>query len=208
MIPDSIMDILIAKLNVEDFRMTPDDLIKKINTLLPDNSTEEDFKKIALEELNRFKDPKRRGMMTWALVDDLLNPSSVNSAPKVVKLLCKQIDDQSPYYPQAQKILAEMSLMKVSAGTTIEEKYKKPLIKMLEAGIPEVHLVAKAFVCNNHVDESLPPALENILDNLTDSTETIYLLLNYIRELRNPDNTNTTTTTTSSTSGNDIFGKK
>ncbi|MGI4850703.1 MAG: hypothetical protein ACRYGR_02030 [Janthinobacterium lividum] len=179
LIPDSVLDIIIPKLPITDFRMDAS-FIQQSTKQLKNDAFSKEVQKSILQDLDQIKNQKRHDTIILSMIEEL-QKFRTHHHMIFIKLLCARIPAQSPFYNDAQKILARMSILEMSNKGPIRERYEISIIKALEADIPEKDTLIKTFLNNGHLFfEDLPLELQNI----SLSPESMFNLLNYIRKLR------------------------
>lgn len=197
--PDFIADHIATHLGIEDFKINVNSMIECINEQMTEESTNEDFRRIALGELDKIQNATRRAEIAWDIVQEMMTPSvqeptdststqgtqnTTTVDRQLILDLCALITDKTlSFYGEAKKMSAELVFSEDSPEkVTITERYKQPLLTLLKiSNITEdkstLNGFVKAFVNNDKPASSLPEELKD----LTASPESIFNLLDFIR---------------------------
>jgi hypothetical protein len=182
-IPDLIIDRIIKDIGIEDFRMDANRMIENINKQMGENSTADDFKRIAFEELAKIKDLLRRQTIIWGIIQDLRD--SDNFDKDIIVELCENILDKNlPFFADAKSLQANlMRSENIGGKVDIMTRYQKPITLLLSASghkpaQEELNVLVKAFYHDDVPSNDFPDELKDI----NCSPESVFKLINFIRQ--------------------------
>jgi hypothetical protein len=179
-IPYCLIHCIIQHTDIKGYKTPLELLIERFNEQLNEESTDVDFKRIALNELSYAGDETLQTELTWGLAQYLADSTEHFNRQLIVDL-CETITDKKlPCFGPAKLLLGNLSHGDKSQD--IETRYKKTLVCFLEANTaPETNLdvFVKGFINNDILtDINLPDELKG----LNISAESSFILLNFIRK--------------------------
>ncbi len=162
LIADSSIDEIITHMNIPDFTMNSKRMIAILNQKINEETSSEDFKKIACAELEKIPFIKRRQRITWELIENLRES---NPDKKLLTDLCELITIKDlPCYPQALIFKAELEFSE-ERKSSIEEHYRTPIIYLLEAPKdPTAKILLNSMVHHFYLNDNVGG---NVLAELT-----------------------------------------
>lgn len=171
----------------EDFRLSPDQIVDKINAQIDENTTSDIFLEIAFKEINKNKNPLRQQETCWKIAQGLLDQENTD-VNTTIKFLEQIKDNTLPFYVESRSVLQKLLLSENSNEGEKFKTYKNRMATLLEVSNGsnlsiqgELEEIIVPFINNDKPGGSLPAELKNP----EVSSDYILSLLDYIRKLKN-----------------------
>lgn|GEM_PF-4188753 len=167
-----------------DFHSTPEKLIKRIEKQFPEGATPKQFEEATFAVLAKIERPSRRQTILLGIVKNLLGRAPIEK-PLIQKFLAEITDSSLPFFPEAKRKLAEIDYSVEAVGSSNRERTKKAIATLLSGGNDphtkeQLNFHVKSLMYGNDASRSLPAELQN----LSQTAESIIVLLEYIQQLQ------------------------